>query len=179
MHLCRIWSALALLVALSGPAQAAVVYRWVDADGVVHFSDQPVPGAEKMVTATGASRGIMGQPTPSSRPAEKPKPASTLAATQLSITSPGPDQTFTGNQPVSVHLSAEPQLKGTHTVTWTLNGAPVNQAPDATEFTLTDLDRGTYSLAATVSDSTTGETKSVDPVTFHVMRPSLSTPQHK
>jgi len=27
-------------------AHALVVYKWTDAQGVVHFSDQPVPGAE-------------------------------------------------------------------------------------------------------------------------------------
>ena len=32
-------------------AQGRVVYKWIDAEGVVHFSDQPVPGAEKVFTS--------------------------------------------------------------------------------------------------------------------------------
>ncbi len=50
MHLCRSWivcGALAL-AAIPFAVHAAIVYKWTDADGVVHFSDQPVPGAEKI-----------------------------------------------------------------------------------------------------------------------------------
>jgi Domain of unknown function (DUF4124) len=173
--------AFGLLAALSAPLtlQAAVVYKWTDADGVVHFSDQPVPGAEKIVTATGASRGIMGQAAanvPTGKPLAK---ISALGATRLTITSPAQDETFTGNQPVSVHLAAEPALKSDQAITWTLNGAQVSQPSDATEFTLSDLPRGSYTLAATVVDSASGESKSAESVTFNVMRPGLLSPQHK
>ena len=37
------------------PVDAAVIYKWTDADGVVHFSDQAVPGAEKILTSSGSS----------------------------------------------------------------------------------------------------------------------------
>jgi hypothetical protein len=64
MHLCRTWIALGLLTVFAGSlaVQAAVVYRWVDADGVVHFSDQPVPGAEKIVTVYKSTRGFGATP---------------------------------------------------------------------------------------------------------------------
>jgi hypothetical protein len=65
-------------------------------------------------------------------------------------------------------------------VVWLLNGAQVQgQAPDAIEFALNDLSRGTYTIEATVTDVATGESKAADPVTFNVMRPSLLSPQHK
>ena len=51
-----------MLAALAAfAAQAAVIYKWTDADGVVHFSDQPVPGAEKIYT--GASNTAESVPT--------------------------------------------------------------------------------------------------------------------
>ena len=63
---------------------------------------------------------------------------------------------------------------------WTLNGAQVqDQAPDAMQFTLTDLARGVYTIEATVTDPGTGESKAAEPVTFNVLRPSLLSPQHK
>ncbi len=37
-------AALALLAAAAAPAAAATVYRWVDEQGRVHFSDRPPPG---------------------------------------------------------------------------------------------------------------------------------------
>jgi hypothetical protein len=182
MHRCRPWVAFGLFAACLAPLSgvAIVVYKWTDADGVVHFSDQPVPGAEKIVTSSGTSRGILGTPPPSAPAADKAKPPTSLAATQLSITSPTSQQTFTGGESVPVSLSVNPALKANLTVTWTLNGAQVQgQAPDATQFTLTDLARGTYTLEATVTDPATGETKTADAVSFTVMRPSLLSPQHK
>ncbi|HMK85595.1 MAG TPA: DUF4124 domain-containing protein [Steroidobacteraceae bacterium] len=178
-HRSRTLLALLAVAALPMTGHGAVVYKWTDADGVVHFSDQPVPGAEKVTTAAGTSRGILSQPAPRAGSPEKSKPPSALAQTQVAITSPTHDQTFTGDQPVGVRLSIEPELKPGQTVSWILNGTPVNQAPDATNFTLTDLARGTYTLDATVTDPTTGETKSAESVTFNVIRPSLLSPLHK
>src|SRR5215813_14419598 len=40
--------AFTLLLLVCSVALAATVYRWVDEDGVVHYSDQPHPNAEKM-----------------------------------------------------------------------------------------------------------------------------------
>jgi hypothetical protein len=182
MHLCRSWIALGLLAVFAGSlaVRAAVVYRWVDADGVVHFSDQPVPGAEKIVTVYKSTRGFGAPPGSPGSPSPKPKSAgSTLDFDQFAIVSPGKEETITGNQPVAVHLALQPDLKPTQAITWSLNGTTVTQPPDATQFTLEDLPRGTYTLAATVTDQTSGEKKSAESVTFYVVRTSLFSPQRK
>jgi hypothetical protein len=177
MHLCRTWIALGLS-ALVSAAPAAVVYKWVDADGVVHFSDQPVPGAEKITTSGGSStRGILSQPMPSG--GVQPQNQKPAVRAHIAITSPAPDQTFTGGEQVSASLAAEPALTPSQTVTWTLNGAPVGEPSNATELSLPDLARGIYTLAATVSDPVSGQSLSADPVTFNVVRPSVLSPQHK
>ena len=177
----RSWIGLGLFAALAAAAavQAAVVYKWVDADGVVHLSDQPVPGAERIVTASGPGRA--GTVTSSAAAATPSKPApKPLAFAQFVITSPIKEETFTGNRPVSVHLALEPDLTPTQTISWSLNGQPLtSQAPDATQLTLEDLPRGTYSLAATISDQSSGETKSSESVTFYVVKTSLLSPTHK
>jgi hypothetical protein len=176
MHLHRTFIALGLSALISA-APAAVVYKWTDADGVVHFSDQPVPGAEKINTSGGSTHGILSEPIPSggASPA-KPKPR---PVQHVSISSPAPDQTFTGGEQVSASLSVEPALTPSQTVSWTLNGAQVGQNSNATQLPLPDLPRGTYTLAVTVSDSVSGASISADPVTFNVLRPSVLSPQHK
>ncbi len=163
--------------------RAATVYRWVDADGVVHFSDQPAEGAEKIVTSTGTSRGILTGPAPSAPAQDKPK-NTTFADTQVSIVSPAREQTFSGAEAVTASLSVEPAPKGGRqlSITWTLNGAPVTEGADAMAFTLPPeltSGRGIYTLGATVTDPQSGESKSADPVTFNVLRPSVLSPQHK
>jgi uncharacterized protein DUF4124 len=178
--------ALGLLAALAAAlaVQAAVVYKWTDADGVVHFSDQPVPGAEKIVTSasgsvSGSTRVGLAPATPSSAEPPKPKPE-VLTFNQFIIISPGNEETISGNQTVNVRLALDPALRPTQSITWYLNGSPLSdQAPDATQFTLDDLPRGSYTLGATVVDQALGQSKSADSITFYVMRPSLLSPQHK
>jgi hypothetical protein len=164
-------------------AHALVVYKWTDAQGVVHFSDQPVPGAERVVTTSAPGHaGILGQTalTGPAAPSPPPKTDKTLSAARIAIVSPTPEQTFTGEQPVPVSLSLDPDLKPSWTVVWTLNGAQVpGQTSTTTQFTLTDLARGIYTIEATVTDAGTGESKSADAVTFNIVRPSLLSPQHK
>lgn len=184
MRFRRSWLVLGLLAALSAPllVRAAVVYKWVDADGVVHFSDQPAPGAEKMTTSGLPTRGILNQPPPPSGPSgQTPPKASILATMHLSITSPAPDQTFSGAEVVEPVLAVEPELQpgAGLVVSWTLNGAPVPEGDGTTHFSLPDLPRGTYTIAATITDTSTGTSKSADPVTFNVIRPSVLAPQHK
>ena len=182
MHLCRSWIALGVFALLAGgPAvQAATVYKWTDADGVVHYSDQPEPGAEKIVTSTGSSHGSRdaGERGFGRAPAAKPKAPAAPSFSQFAIVSPANEQTFT-NQPVSVHLALEPGLKPQQAISWSLNGTALSEPPDATQFTLEDLPRGTYSIAATVTDQGSGESKSADPVTFYVVRASLLSPTRK
>ena len=103
-----------------------------------------------------------------------------MSTANIAIASPAPEQTFTGGESVPVSLSVEGDLKPSWTVVWTLNGAQVQgQTPTTTSFTLTDLARGVYTIEATVTDASTGESKSAGAVTFNIMRPSLLSPQHK
>jgi hypothetical protein len=184
MHLCRSWILVGAWASGLAPltAQALVVYKWTDAQGVVHYSDQPVPGAERVLTSSAPEHaGILGQTAAgSSAPPPSRRPPTSLSSATVAITSPGPQQTFTGGESVPVALSITPDLKPGYTVVWSLNGAQVqNQAPDATQFTLTDLARGVYTIEATVTDPGTGESKTAAAVTFNVLRPSLLSPQHK
>ena len=181
MHLCRSWLLVWALGLVPFAAQAVVVYKWTDAQGVVHFSDQPVPGAEKVLTSSAPEHaGILGQTAGASSTPTAQKPPTALSGATVTISSPAPQQTFTGGESVPVALSITPAVKPSWIVVWSLNGAQVpNQAPDATSFTLTDLARGVYTIEALVTDPGTGETKSAEAVIFNVIRPSVLSPQHK
>jgi hypothetical protein len=172
---------LASLAAFAG--QAAVVYKWTDSDGVIHYSDQPVPGAEKIFTTSSPTPGgsVQSERTANpAGPAPKKNVAPGLNYDQLAITSPVPDQTFFGDDVISVHLALDPPLRPNQTITWYLNGKQLDDlGPTATQFALPRLDRGTYALAATITDQTTGESLSTDSVSFFVRQPSALSPLHK
>lgn len=161
--------------------QAAVIYKWVDADGVVHYSDQSSPGAEKIVTAgpaTPAASTARSASTPSASLQQAAQPAQGgLHYTEFSITSPSPEQTFFGDDVVAVHLNLNPTLRPNQAITWHLNGKQLDFPPDAVSFALPRLDRGTYALAATITDQQTSESQTSNSVTFFVRQPSALSPQ--
>jgi hypothetical protein len=165
---------LAGLAAFGG--QAAVVYKWTDADGVVHYSDQSVPGAEKIYTAGGTS-AARGSAATDSSPAPGAKKEAALGYTEFAIISPTPEQTFFGDEVVAVNLSLEPALKPEQTITWHLNGKDLEDT--SAHFALPHLDRGAYVIAATITDQASGESRTSDSVTFYVRQPSELSPLHK
>ncbi len=175
MHLRRVWLALGLLVAIA--ADAAVIYKWTDADGVIHFSDQAVPGAEKIIVSGSINNGIGG-----GSPAAPTKPVNQAPATALpaviAISSPGKEQVFFNDDLVSVQLTMSPGLSPGQTLNWNLNGSALTEQANALSFSLPKLPRGTYTLTATVADADSGQTRS-DSVTFYVRQPSELSPQHK
>jgi hypothetical protein len=175
MHPRQTWLAIGLLTGFT--VQAAVIYKWVDADGVVHYSDQASPGAEKIVTAVSSSpsssaRNATGPIAPLQKPGQ-----GGLNYSEFSITSPAPDQTFFGDDVVAVHLNLNPSLRPNQNITWHLNGQQLDFPPNAVSFPLPRLDRGTYALAATITDQQTSESQTSNTVTFFVRQPSALSPQ--
>lgn len=161
-------------------ASSATVYKWVDADGVTHFSDQPHAGAQKLQ--------VQAAQTYSSPPAPKApvaRPGATVpprgAYTACTISRPTNDEVFmnTSSVPASVHL--EPGVRPGDRIAVSLDGAaiPAN-VPADTEFTLTAVVRGTHALAVTVIEDATGNVICQSPsVTFHVRQPSLLAPNRQ
>jgi hypothetical protein len=181
MHPWKPWIVLAAFAACVG--QAAVVYKWTDSDGVVHYSDQPAPGAEKVFTTSSAGPGgtaSASRPGASGAATAKKNAAPGLSYTLFSITSPTPDQSFFGDEVISVHLALDPDLRPGHTITWNLNGRQLEDVGAIpTQFSLPHLDRGTYVISATITDRQTGESSSTDSVNFFVRQPSALSPLHQ
>jgi hypothetical protein len=158
-----------------------VIYKWTDPSGLVHYSDQPVPGAEKIIISGSSLNGMASgssQGKPAGASPQKPAVPGT-GYNRFAITSPAPDQTFFGDETVGVHLALEPDLKPDQSITWHLNGKELEEQPATTQFTLPHLDRGTYVIAATITDQKTGSSQSTDSVNFFVRQPSELSPQHK
>jgi hypothetical protein len=176
MHPRQSWLALGLLFAFS--VQAAVIYRWVDADGVVHYSDQASPGAEKIVTSTSSAGTVTGARTGTGPSPSPPQSAQKgLNYSEFTISAPAPDQSFFGEDVVAVHLTLAPSLRPNQGITWHLNGKQLDTPPDEVSFALPRLDRGTYVLTASITDQQTGESQSSNSVTFFVRQPTTLAPQ--
>lgn len=166
-----------LVVAFAAPAQE--IYRWVDKDGVVHYSDQP--GSNDAVVITVIEPNAYEPESPSAADASgsrSPEPPESDGARYqaLSIVSPTPDQVFFGADTV---VTATAEIDGTlhpdHSVVFFLNGNR-HEAPDlSAEFT--NLARGSYTLSASILDGAGRPVISSEPTTFHVRQPSINAPQ--
>ena len=175
----RIFLAFAGL-ALSLAAASQEIYRWVDKNGVVHYSDQPgSPNAELIdVIEPNAYEAPDAPPPAASRgnagAQEEGREASPYAS--LSISSPAPDEVFFGADAV-VNVSADLQgtLEPDHTVVFVLNGDRKEADGLSTEYS--GLPRGSYFLRASIVDSSGKPVITSPQVTFHVRQPSINSPQ--
>ena len=160
-------------------ASAQEIYRWVDKDGVVHFSDQP--GSADAVLITVIEPNAYEPESPSAADASGSRrsqpPVSDGARYQaLSIVSPALDQVFFGADAV---VTATAEVDGTlhpdHTVVFFLNGDRHEASGLSVE--LTNLARGSYTLRASILDGAGMPVISSEPTTFHVRQPSINSPQ--
>jgi hypothetical protein len=174
-----------LLFALfAGPGAYAEVFRWVDEDGVVHFSDRPHEGAEtvELQQAQTFSAPASSRPRPSTleEPETGEQEGSEEGYTGLRIVRPGQDEVLwnTGGI-VNVQVEAEPQLQTDHSIQLFLDGQPVNGLEGgAKNFQLTDVFRGTHNLRAEIHDTDgKGLFQSVA-ISFTVQQTSVQNPNN-
>lgn len=169
--------AVTLVVAtlIAAPA-GAEVYRWVDDQGVTHYSDQPVKGASKPDLPR-----LQSMQAPAAVAAGKKKGATTDGdAGGLNLVRPGTDETFRdarGLVPVQVEL--ERDLAEGETLQYVLDGEPVRGADGRrTSLQLQGVPRGTHAISAVILRGEEPVARS-QAVTFHMKPPSALSPANR
>jgi Domain of unknown function (DUF4124) len=171
---------LLLLAILATPVVAGEIWKWVDRDGVTHYSDTPVEGAVKVQVSTGNTWNSGGSAGGSESPSAPRKDASPGYQT-FEIWKPANEETFSnteGNVDVAVRLS--PALQPGHSLFLYLDGHLVDGYPDnATEFSLKDLERGAHSVVAVVNDKSGTRITETSAVHFFTREASLLQPNRQ
>jgi hypothetical protein len=151
---------------------ATTVYKWVDEQGVTHYSDQPHPEAKT----------IDVQPVQTySSPAEASSSADTVSAPAAGpryvceVSRPENDEVFLNTHTVSGSLRLEPTPSAGDRVVIALDGKTV-EGQSGNTFLLTDLPRGSHTLRAAVYDASGRQLCATPTVTFHVRQPSVQAP---
>ena len=157
------------------------IYRWVDKDGIVHYSDQPgSPDAELVsVSAPNAYESDSSGDSDTAAPSyEGPDDdADAPVYDSLAIVSPTPDQVFFGSDAtVNVVAQLGGELQPDHALMFFVNGS-LRTAEDGLGLTLAGLPRGSHFLRAVVFDSNREAVISSQQVTFHVRQASIQNPQ--
>jgi hypothetical protein len=158
-------------------AVAATVYKWVDENGVVHYSDQPHENAQKVelkapqtYTSPKSPAGTQSSRTSTSKP-------SAPVYQSCQVSEPTNEQVYMNTDTVNAGVTTQPGLRAGDTAIVTLDGQPVPGVPaNGGQFAISPIDRGTHTIQMLVKDSSGATVCSSDSVTFHVRQPSLQSP---
>jgi len=154
---------------------SATLYKWVDADGVTHYSDRPEPGAQKVKIA--AAQTYKGDTRTASGAAQPPKSAAPSAASyqRLEVTNPEDGAVLwnTGGH-VEIGATLEPELVSGHQLWLVIDGKSQQVGPDGA--TSVDVARGSHTVSASVTDANGNELITSAPITFIVRQTSIAQP---
>jgi hypothetical protein len=158
-------------------ALATTVYKWVDENGVIHYSDQPHPNAQKLQ--------VEGVQTYSARAATVRAPATaddTNAASAnpykgCAVAQPLDQQNLPNAHSVFIRVVADPVPRGEDHVFITMDGQPLNGGqPTGMSFNVTEVDRGEHSVQAQIRDPENQVLCQTPTITFSVSQPNLLRP---
>ncbi len=167
----------AWLLSWTSGVQAAV-YKSVDAQGNVVYTDEPT-GNGKPVDLPPLSTIPPPKYTPAS-PQEKSATPATAGYTQLRITSPGADATLrdnTGDVPVSAAIEPALNVAAGHRFQYYLDGQTQGESTTAARIVITNVDRGTHNVSVAVVDGEGKEVMRSTAVPFHLHRQSINFPR--
>ena len=146
------------------------VYKRVNPDGSVEYSDQPIEGAEVMQVPKG-STFTMPEGIPSRAASTDTKPEETkVVYDSLEITRPVNDEAIRSNEGKLTALArVTPELASNHRFRWNMDGEIV-QDVNSPELRLNNIDRGSHTLQAEIIDADGKIVISSETITFHMMR---------
>lgn len=168
---CMKRSLLLLLCLLYASAGHAEVYKWVDADGSVHYGDSPPSGTAKRVELPELSTYQARQLPVSVHPTETTGKDEEKAApySALSILNPKAEATIRHDEGlVDVQVSLSPALRANDRVVLLLDGSERVASGDPAALSLKGVERGGHRLQAVVRDEAGKELLRSDPVRFYL-----------
>jgi hypothetical protein len=157
-----------------GAGAGAQVYRVVDEDGNVTFTDRPPSeDAEPVEVRTPNTT----PPPPGNAFPEPPPPPEDEPVPGYSVTITAPaDETIIPRGPgnVSVSASVSPALQSGHLLQLLMNGEPREEPQTGGSWDLTNVFRGEQNISVAVVDGDGKRLSESDPVTIFVFRPSTN-----
>lgn len=162
-----------LLATLAVPA-AAEVYRYVDKDGNVTFSDEPSDGAEevkvKPVTTVTLPK-LKDVQDPPRRTADEEGRA---PYENITFVAPSNDQAFhSGSGDVAFQVTSAPPLRNGHKYEVALDGQPVGQSTSGTVM-VRNVFRGTHNADVHIVDRNGIRIQTGESISFTIHRPSVN-----
>lgn len=162
-----------LVLALAAlPAAAQTIYRHVDAQGNVTFTDAP-PGDEAQPLTLPPVNTVPAHRPPAAQPGQ---PAAQARVPYSEILLYGVDNGVTLHNPeqgVTITAKFTPSLQQGDRITLFLNGKALD-LKGSSALQIPQLDRGTYRIEAQISDAQGKVVATAAPLEFYVQRTSVA-----
>lgn len=183
----RLLAMFGVAMAIAAGAHATDVYKTVDANGTVHYTDQPPSKTAKPVVLPPIQ--VVGPPASSRSGATSiPSPAVPAgpdmtggAPLSVSIVSPAPDETFRTDSrvlPVSVRMN-QPLPEG-YGLLYLLDGTAQNGKPTrALNYSLEGVERGEHMVTVVTVNASGKEVGRAAPVIVHMKPPTVQLIQER
>lgn len=168
---------LTLSILLISPlATAQPIYKTVDEQGRVSYSDKPPRGEEQDRSAElPPVNQVPAQQRTSPRQSTSPGPTrdDTLQYT-LSLLSPQQDASVPpGQRDLTIAVQLQPALRPEHQLVYYLDGEPVAESR-STQHTIEEIYRGSHTIRVEALSATGQILGSTESVTVHVHRPTVN-----
>jgi Domain of unknown function (DUF4124) len=173
--------AFTLLCLACSLALAATVYRWVDENGVVHYSDQPHPNAEKLQVhaAQTYKPSALDAPSAGGGASSSTSSSSSSPYRGCAVVQPPAGQSYANVDSLTVVVQTDPQLHPGDKVYVMVDGQAVNGgAPSGPQFVLSPVERGSHTVQAQVKDAGGAIMCQTPTVTFEVHQNSILNPNN-
>jgi len=149
------------------------MYRWVDDQGVVHYSDTPHPGAEQL--SISGAQTYHGTPAPPA-PASAPDKTADAPYQSCAITQPAADSDIFAPEAVNIAVQLVPTLRPGDQLGVAVDGQTLAPLAGGT-YQVVQPERGTHTISAEVRGADGAVLCTAAPVSFSVQRPSVFAPQ--
>lgn len=172
---------IALFSTLAAATVLAQAYKWTDEDGVVHYSDRPRAGAERVELAESVRRPPQASPAPAARSGaaagsgEDAEQAAPFRYESLTIGAPLAEETLWNIEGVlNVQLNLQPSLQPGHRIRVYFDGEP--RMVNSTSFRIDEVYRGVHNIQAEVIDQSGKLMIRSMPNRFYVQQNTIVTP---
>lgn len=160
----------------------AEIYRTVDKDGVVTYSDQPTVKAE-VINLPPANISSSGTPSALNNPADKNVVSSKSSYQLFTISEPKDNATFQNAESISVTAEIQPALIKGDMMQLIMDGMPILQKQAGLQFSIpkvigdkTILARGAHALQVILYNQNQQEIMRTQTITINVHYASIQNP---
>lgn len=166
-----------LLLSLASPALGQAIYKSVDDEGNVSYSDQPPEGARSEDAETLPPVNSLPEQRPNNRTANQRRGSGQedreTIEYSLSLATPAPEASVPpGQRDLPIVLNASPGLAAGHAFAFYMDGELMAET-ESNEYVVEEIFRGAHQIRAEIVDENGEVLQETETITIYVHRPSV------